>query len=396
MACFLLTLTASVQADWPPPGILRTVAVPETDWAHVPLPFHPTGDLVHLALDGQGAAHAFQVNRWEGTTQTWRTVTHTPGIGWTGDNIALEAAHPLMISHQAPLSEEPLRLSIGGVLPDQPLLRPLVPGLNRLSSPQLSPRSLRAWTVSTQADPDARLPGGDKVYGRGNATMAWLKDEDGKPVWTGADGKDPELLQPTLGYFYELPGNKTFWVLGDVKAGYDAAILPAVRQVRVDAQRNCVVLTIETPAGPRKVLDVFYRDVNLPADESETGWRLLGRGLVAGEGSTHELDDVGVSDSDRAGASDVRLYQVTDGAQDSDADGLSDGMEELVTQTDPLNPDADQDGLLDGDEYERGTDFSHGDTDRDGMLDGEEIARGHNPLRKDHPDVEFRVFTPLR
>jgi len=39
------------------------------------------------------------------------------------------------------------------------------------------------------------------------------------------------------------------------------------------------------------------------------------------------------------------------GMNDSDGDGIPDGIEHFVTQTDPNNADTDGDGLTDGQEY---------------------------------------------
>ena len=55
---------------------------------------------------------------------------------------------------------------------------------------------------------------------------------------------------------------------------------------------------------------------------------------------------------------------------DSDADGLLDIYEALVTLTDPFLADTDLDGLDDGEEISLGTDPNLRDTDGDGMPDG--------------------------
>jgi hypothetical protein len=55
-------------------------------------------------------------------------------------------------------------------------------------------------------------------------------------------------------------------------------------------------------------------------------------------------------------------------ASDSDGDGLSDAIEQIIG-TDPDNPDSDGDGILDGDE----------DTDGDSYTNSEEVAVGSNP-----------------
>jgi hypothetical protein len=61
---------------------------------------------------------------------------------------------------------------------------------------------------------------------------------------------------------------------------------------------------------------------------------------------------------------------------DSDDDGLDDGEEVDVYGTDPLDPDTDDDGILDGTEVNGSnpTDPLDADSDDDGLLDGEEDA----------------------
>ena len=49
-------------------------------------------------------------------------------------------------------------------------------------------------------------------------------------------------------------------------------------------------------------------------------------------------------------------------------------------ETNPLNPDADRDGLLDGEEIAAGTDPDNRDTDGDGISDFNEIQDGTDPL----------------
>jgi hypothetical protein len=64
---------------------------------------------------------------------------------------------------------------------------------------------------------------------------------------------------------------------------------------------------------------------------------------------------------------------------DSDGDGLEDVIE-IELGTDPADPDTDDDGSTDGDEYyvhQTGT--RNPDTDGDGVADGDEIANGTDP-----------------
>jgi hypothetical protein len=64
---------------------------------------------------------------------------------------------------------------------------------------------------------------------------------------------------------------------------------------------------------------------------------------------------------------------------DSDGDGLDDAIE-VELGTDPIDPDTDDDGATDGDEYyvhQTGT--RNPDTDGDGVVDGDEVTNGTDP-----------------
>jgi hypothetical protein len=64
---------------------------------------------------------------------------------------------------------------------------------------------------------------------------------------------------------------------------------------------------------------------------------------------------------------------IPDGAEDRDGDGLTDGAEVNLHGTNPLDPDTDHDGLGDGLEVELGTHPVDADSDDDGLLDGQDV-----------------------
>ena len=70
---------------------------------------------------------------------------------------------------------------------------------------------------------------------------------------------------------------------------------------------------------------------------------------------------------------------------DTDGDGLEDGEEVNVENTDPLDPDTDDDGINDGPEVsEHETDPASADTDEDSLTDGEELRKhGTDPTDPD-------------
>jgi|GEM_PF-880198 len=94
-------------------------------------------------------------------------------------------------------------------------------------------------------------------------------------------------------------------------------------------------------------------------------------------------------DSDGASNFDEFVNGTDPNNNDSDDDGLLDGVESNSgifvgtgdTGTDPLNADSDGDGLSDGDEVNtHGTDPLDADSDGDGIGDGTEVAQGTDPL----------------
>ncbi|MDC0049930.1 hypothetical protein OAL09_11390, partial [Verrucomicrobia bacterium] len=87
-------------------------------------------------------------------------------------------------------------------------------------------------------------------------------------------------------------------------------------------------------------------------------------------------------DDDNDGLTNIEEYELRTkpNMADSDEDGLNDKDEIEVHETNPLNPDADRDGLLDGAEIAAGTDPDNRDTDGDGISDFNEIQDGTDPL----------------
>jgi len=110
-----------------------------------------------------------------------------------------------------------------------------------------------------------------------------------------------------------------------------------------------------------------------------------GDGLTNNEEAAIGTDPL-TPDSDADGLLDgdeVNTYLTNPLLPDSDEDGLLDGAEIQTHTTDPLNPDTDADGLIDGDEIDIRTIPIDPDTDRDGLNDGDEVALGTDPRQQD-------------
>ncbi|MDO8571623.1 MAG: L,D-transpeptidase family protein [bacterium] len=111
---------------------------------------------------------------------------------------------------------------------------------------------------------------------------------------------------------------------------------------------------------------------------------------------------------------------------DLDGDGLSDSIEWTVYYTDPMNPDTDGDGYMDGAEVQHGysplvsegkrasdvdtdgdglsdaleikfkTDLKKPDTDEDGFPDGDEIQKGYSPLSRKPEKWQKKIEVQLK
>jgi len=93
---------------------------------------------------------------------------------------------------------------------------------------------------------------------------------------------------------------------------------------------------------------------------------------------TPPLNEHFASDGEGDGLSNLEEYQnnTNPAVADTDADGLSDGLEVNTHGTDPNNPDTEADGLSDDTEVSSGLDPLYWDSDGDAMPDGFEVAHG--------------------
>ena len=82
---------------------------------------------------------------------------------------------------------------------------------------------------------------------------------------------------------------------------------------------------------------------------------------------------------------------------DSDSDGLSDGYEEVISETDINNSDTDNDGLVDGDEVNTySTNPNSSDSDSDGFTDLYELETAYDPNSAEStPDAQVNIMTAI-
>lgn len=97
--------------------------------------------------------------------------------------------------------------------------------------------------------------------------------------------------------------------------------------------------------------------------------------------------EIGNNDTDSDGLLDgveFNDYQTNPLASDTDNDSLSDGEEVLIWNTNPLSVDTDNDGLSDYEELiVYATNATQEDTDSDGLTDGREVSLGTDPKSED-------------
>jgi len=124
----------------------------------------------------------------------------------------------------------------------------------------------------------------------------------------------------------------------------------------------------------------FYNTIDSPIKGDNDGYWQAGLGLVfTGEAGSSDYDHDGLTlDQENSIGTNPEV-------PDSDNDGLIDGLEFNQYKTDPLKSDSDDDGLSDGEEIKNyTTNPIVSDTDNDGINDGEEISKHDtDPLRSD-------------
>jgi alpha-tubulin suppressor-like RCC1 family protein len=102
----------------------------------------------------------------------------------------------------------------------------------------------------------------------------------------------------------------------------------------------------------------------------------LAIGTTFGE-DTRDPDQDGLSNYQE-----IVVHETNPDDPDTDNDGLNDGVE-VAAGLNPKNPDTDNDGLNDGAEVTAGLDPKNPDTDNDGLNDGAEVAAGLDPKNPD-------------
>lgn len=186
--------------------------------------------------------------------------------------------------------------------------------------------------------------------------------------------------------------NNTSWTLEDWVLEFDY-------ERQIDSIWNAVIATHE---GNHYVITNAGYNANISAGQTISFGFQGSKGNSTDEPTGYKLhsyeDDTSLRDSDGDGLTDE--WEIAMGldpyAKDTDQDGLTDYEEVYLTLTNPLEPDTDGDGIIDGEddidgeglsnreELDMGTDPLKSDTDGDNLTDYEEVHDyGTDPLSED-------------
>lgn len=151
--------------------------------------------------------------------------------------------------------------------------------------------------------------------------------------------------------------------------------------------KNCIKVRGWNSEG---ILSSVSYDINLEVDADNDGVSNYMEAIIGLDKRNADTDGDGLNDGDELLITDTdpaKYDSVSDNISDADIDGDKDGLtniEEITFGTNPNNADTDNDGLTDYEEiYVYGTNPANPDTDEDGLTDGDEIVLGLNPNKQD-------------
>jgi len=178
--------------------------------------------------------------------------------------------------------------------------------------------------------------------------------------------------------------NKSVEISGDVN---EKGLIPAwlISAGVIGLLLLCLVILVpffgsRTAARATQTAIVNQTQAALSGQEDTDGDGLSNNdeALIGTDPVKPDSDSDGLLDGDE-----VNTYMTNPLLPDTDEDGLLDGEEVVTYKTDPLNPDTDADGLKDGEEIKYNTVPVDPDTDKDGLSDGDEIRLGTDPRQQD-------------
>jgi hypothetical protein len=187
------------------------------------------------------------------------------------------------------------------------------------------------------------------------------------------------LDSPVRYFFQDIDGDGDADVFAASLAYYDSRIRWYENRLR-EANADFSPHEIKG-AYPRKPLAISVADLDGDADPdviASFSGSIVWYENPGTDPLNPDSDDDGMLDGDE-----VHVHATNPHDPDSDDDGLFDGEEVFAHATDPSDSDSDDDGLIDGDEVNvHRTDPNAPDTDDDGLTDSFEVTYGFDPLVK--------------
>lgn len=196
---------------------------------------------------------------------------------------------------------------------------------------------------------------------------------------TGLWRTGASIPNPRAGTFATGAGTELLIAGGESSGRIEAYATTEAYDINLNQWRTLQPLSVARHSGGASVLG--------------TTWHVVAGNTTTGGGaetSQHETLELGIApDQDNDGLSDIdetTVHNTDPSLADTDNDGAIDG-DEVDAGTDPRLADSDSDGLSDGAEMNvHNTNPLMADTDSDGVNDADEIQAGTNPLVADNDD----------
>ncbi len=312
---FTLLLPRIAHPELPPPGLIQTVQISDQENSFFPIPFIPSSSNPETEFTDLVTSSGLSLFQWDASGQQWRTKSYLTESGWQGDEILLKKAEAFLAKSHAPGD---WKLSLTGHLSAEPLTQHIAPGLNMIAAPMPMLSDLTAWDWDLKGTASTIEANADKLFSSDNDLMSWLRLSGINRFWesTMLSGEQP-FLQPGYTYWYLSQASQEFLAEGIPPQAFDAAALPAVRNVAYNAEDETVVLTIETDGSQDSQVNIYYQDATFPQGVDSAGeWTLLTQESPVYPDSIFQIEDAGSENRPHPQSVSMRLYQVVNADQD--------------------------------------------------------------------------------
>jgi hypothetical protein len=405
----LLSSLYSYSEDYSRPAGLIKIEIKPSEEKLSSTPFEAFDANLNILLSGQltGAAtpeNADQIKTWDSSAQSFGSAFLADGTGdqekdgkWFKDNINWEPSDMLLspgigfIIKNSQLMAQSLFLTGRLPLYDSKILT-LQPNLNLFSYPFASKISLNSTCLKKDGAKGGldQTDSPDLIFTYSSDTKPWLMENPSDPndgKWHEESGEiSAFLLKPGSSYWYQRHGLTSFqWIenrpyqnLFNLNSS-----TPSITNMIFNPAHDEVTLHIDCTGEPDETLEIFFKDMGCDDSLStDSGWFLAAQDMFTYGNTQAFWTDSGRTDAVHPFANRckinntfIRMFIVSRQDIDSDNDGIPNGREKFVYDTNPENPDTDGDNLQDDLEiimYH--TNPKSADSDGDGFNDFQEIS----------------------